>query len=1177
MKQYLFALVLLFLLHPNCTQAQGKANLLTRRLCFIENKGQVTDQFGNARNDIQFKLSAGKGLNVFVGNGEMHYQWYKEASSKSSKIDEPGHDQKNTSSFLSEKSVEVLMQRMDVKLLGANHNAEIIREEKQIYQEHYYTYPLGDYGAIANSYKKITYKNIYPHIDWILYVGSRFDHKANSREIADQVSNEGTVDMGGFEYDFVVHEGGDVRDIQLKYGGADKLGLDEEGDITANTKMGAVTEHAPYSYDEGGKTVRSEFVLKNRILSFHTEHYKGTLTIDPAILAWSTYFGGSGTEHWSSSACDTFGNVYLAGSTTSTSNIATTGAYQTSYAGNYDAYIAKFSSGGALRWATYFGGAGDDDGDGITCDRAGNVFLAGVTTSSSNIASSSAYQTVHYGAAGQADAYIAKFDSGGNKQWSTYYGSGSEQMYEQGIVACDSFGNVYICGSTDSPNHIATSGAYQTIKGANSSSTATDIFLAKFSGSGSILWATYFGGYYAELDAEIACDGANVFLGGQTASDSNIATIGAYQDTLGLGGFLAKFGNAGSVIWATYYTFVPSALACDLSGNVYFGGSFNTMYCGNSNYNFITPGCYQSTCVRSALAKFSPLGIPIWATFFGGNNTLLEGISCDHSENVYLTGYTSDNSGIATIGSYQTSCDSCSISYNLSDAFLVKFTPSGQRWWGTYFGGTGIETNFYGVCSDNSGNVYITGQTNSTSHIATAGAYQSTLGGGWDNYLAKFGIDTSVMISNSFTDTLFCAGDTFSVPSVVSSNFQSSNTFTVQLSDSSGSFASVVNIGMANTNTAGSISCTIPFNTIAGIHYRIRIVSSSPMDTSEYDGFSIHIKAIPYHSLSSNSPLCTGDSLHLNDTASSVSSFTWNGPNSFNSTSANNTIVSVTLNDSGEYYVTDTFQNGCHITDSIFVSLHVKPAKPFASSNGPICAGDSLQFAVSNLQSGLTYSWTGPNSFTSAVQNAVRTNVTVSDSGKYIVKAILNGCISKPDTIDVNIDPLVTPTVSISSLPAIIPAGHTDTFTANATNCPSPTYQWFRNNVLIPGATSNPYIDTLGAGQHMSVVVHCGACASPDSAGSNSLTTTGIPPNPLKGEFAVWPNPVGSVLHVETTEDAHVNITSIEGKVLIRDCFVPSRSGGTSGIKIDELARGVYFLEVVYEDGSRDVRKVIKE
>src|SRR5690606_4870195 len=139
--------------------------------------------------DIDFRI-AGAGINVFIGKGSLHYQWAKPIGTKV-----VGQDSLQ----------EIATYPMDVQLLGANPNAILVKEPPTAYYERYYPPQFGAEGGIAQSYARITYKNIYPHIDWTLYVKNN------------QV-----------EYDFVVHPGGKVSDIQLQYAGASALAINDD-------------------------------------------------------------------------------------------------------------------------------------------------------------------------------------------------------------------------------------------------------------------------------------------------------------------------------------------------------------------------------------------------------------------------------------------------------------------------------------------------------------------------------------------------------------------------------------------------------------------------------------------------------------------------------------------------------------------------------------------------------------------------------------------------------------------------------------------------------------------------------------------------------------------------------------------------------------------------------------
>ena len=161
-----------------------------------------------------------------------------------------------------------------------------------------------------------------------------------------------------------------------------------------------------------------------------------------------------------SCATDASGNIYLSGYTNSTSGIATTGAHQTTYGGNYDAFLVKFNSSGVRQWGTYYGGTNDDNGYSCATDASGNIYLSGYTRSTSGIATTGAHQTT-YG--GRFDAFLVKFNSSGVRQWGTYYGGTSDDNGYS--CATDASGNIYLSGHTRSTSGIATTGAHQTTYG----------------------------------------------------------------------------------------------------------------------------------------------------------------------------------------------------------------------------------------------------------------------------------------------------------------------------------------------------------------------------------------------------------------------------------------------------------------------------------------------------------------------------------------------------------------------------------------------------------------------------------------------------------------------------------------------------------------------------------------
>jgi hypothetical protein len=693
-----------------------------KQLSFISNVGQVLDQYNRPRNDIQFSLAACNGLNIFVGNNSIHYQFSK--TEKNNKTDNT-HD-----SIVS--ATNVTMYRLDVELVGANKHAQLIKEQPRDYCENYILPGSGASGIAAHAFDRIVYKDVYPAIDWVLYTTG-----------------------GKLKHEFIVHKGGNVRDIRLKYSGATKLKIDNEGGIIAETPQGIISEKAPYTFEKGGRQVASSFKLEGNMLSYETGYYEDELVIDPS-LGWSSYYGGSGTggDEGHAILVDGAGNIYLAGYTNSPFTIATIGAHQSGFAGNGDGFLVKFNSSGTRLWSTYYGGINFDIINSLAIDVVGNIYATGRTSSINNIASPGAHQTV---IGGGNDAFLVKFNSAGVRQWGTYYGGiGNEDAFS---VAVDGSGNVFMAGDVGSTTGMTTAGAHQETCGGG-----TDALLVKFNSSGVRQWATYYGGGSSEDGNAVAVDSAgNVYLAGFTQSSTGISTPGSFRDTYVWpgDGYLVKFNSAGVRQWGTYYgglsvgpfTDQVHAIAVDGAANVYLAGQTSCMV------GFASPGAHQTTSGGDGddgfLAKFTTTGAHEWSTYYGGEDyDKCYSVAVDGSGNVYLEGYTQSTTGISTPGSPQP------VSGGSFDAFLAKFSSSGVRQWATYLGGTGVERGS-SVTTDNLGRVYTAGLTTSASGVATPGAYQTIYGGSNDAFFTMYNdvapITGTLRLCAGTTTTLSCA------------------------------------------------------------------------------------------------------------------------------------------------------------------------------------------------------------------------------------------------------------------------------------------------------------------------------------------------------------------------------------------------------------------------------------
>lgn len=952
---------------------------------FIENKGQVIDEFKHARNDIQYAVSL-QGINAFIGTGAIHYQWSRKNETGDNLFD---------------------IYRLDVELEGANPNAEVVTSDIQPGYRNYYL-PQCPNGVTAATCKKITYKNIYPHIDWVLYLASSPGEK------------------GGLKYDFVVHPGGNPQDIRIHYDGTSSLQI-QNGELIASTPFGTITENAPYAYDADTKeTIDANFTINGNTVGFSNNIYPGgTLVIDPQLM-FSSYFGGELEDLSYAITADDGGYISIAGQTISVSNIATISpVHQSTIAAYYDAYIARFYNIGTIQWATYFGGDDDETFLALSCDKSGNIYAGGVTRSTVGIATPGSHQPMYAGGLTPStwgDGMLAKFNEYGRRIWSTYYGGNQWDEIRSLKVHNDT--TIYIAGFTTSPGNISTTGAFQEIITDPVLNGIKDAMLVRFDSAGNRKWGTYFGNNGNDEAFSVATDYVgNIYITGQTTSIAGITTTGSHQPTFGGGdvdAFIAKFNPSGNtVLWASYYggneADHASAIAYDPLGYIYIGGGTKSIG------NIATPGSHQSAISTVGVydgfaAKFNLSGSREWGTYYGGaNSDFIYSISVTYVSQLYIFGATNSDAGIATPNSYHPARNGAK-----GDMFFARLSLSGLRQMGSYYGGTdndglGSSPNYIGHSLFCHGNlIYFTGSTFSEEGIADSAtnydchqSYHASAGsatGSWkDGFFAVFEDDAPIPIEilGPFTDTVLCPGDTFMLRYDLSPPpFLFGNEFQAWLSDASGDFSSGSRkIGIRQSVQAGTITCIIPQDIEPGSKYRVHIRSTITPYTSFDNGVNIRIKASPGPvSASTNAPVCEGDSLYFyaTDTVSGVS-FKWTGPAGYISSTKDSIIASPLKHQEGIYTVT-AILDGCTISDTESVMIMNAPKLQSIGSNSPLCEGYALVLTTYDTATGVSYSWVGPNGYISTSKSPQINSPKVASTGIYTVVATIGNCTRQAST-----------------------------------------------------------------------------------------------------------------------------------------------------------------------------------
>jgi cysteine synthase len=253
------------------------------------------------------------------------------------------------------------------------------------------------------------------------------------------------------------------------------------------------------------------------------------LATDGSALVWSTYLGGTDHDWGYAIAVDGVGAAYVAGATFSLDFPFTTGAYDTHYHGDADAFVTKVAPDGAtLAYSTCMGGPGEDRASGVAVRANGVACVTGRTRSTTFPTTPDAFDVSHNGG---ADVFVAGLvPSGGALQFSTFVG-GSGDDIPLG-VALDSAGAGYVAGYTNGTDYPTTLGAHD-----DSANGSWDVFVTKVDPGGSLVeYSTYLGGQQEDHATAIAVDAAGAaFVTGYTNSSDFPVSPGAH-DTSASGG-----------------------------------------------------------------------------------------------------------------------------------------------------------------------------------------------------------------------------------------------------------------------------------------------------------------------------------------------------------------------------------------------------------------------------------------------------------------------------------------------------------------------------------------------------------------------------------------------------------------------------------------------------------------
>lgn len=946
---------------------------------------------------------------------------------------------------------------------------EVSRIDKNLPGKEYYNYFIGNdrskWVSGAYGYNEAVLHDFYPGIDLKV-----FDDAAH------------------FKYELWCQPGSDVKKIALAYKGAEKVHIDEKGNLIISTPLGDIQEQAPVAYQllNGKLTeVKCRFVLEENVVRFELGHYSksAVLIIDPTLV-FATYcgsvtdnFGMSATYGYDGTAYSAgtiYGNAYPtpdpnAYDVTSNFTVVNVAGSVTT-----DAFLSKYSPDGTtMIWTTFLGGGDNTQGTetvhSLICDKLNNVYMYGVT-SSTDFPIVNGYQTSHGGGTPLSinfngsnfgntgtDIYVAKFSSNGqNLLGSTYMGGSlndgvnykvtsgnynSVAAYDslttnygdqfRGEIMIDSVGNCIVASCSRSQNFPVLN-AFQP---ANAGQQDGVIFKLTSNLSG-LLWSSYFGGSGNDACYSVKIDSSyNIVFAGGTGSPNLPGTAGAVYPSYQGGkadGFVGKLTADGQTLIRSSY----------MGMNLYDQAFFveidrldNVFLLGQSvggNFPIINATGYPNS--SQFVVKLSPDLTAIQnSTIFGNGNPSINispsAFLVDICGNMYISGWGANILQATPLSGMPVTPNAFQATApNGFDFYLAVLDRDFDGLlYGSYIGGNQSQEHVDGGTSrfDKNGVVY-----------------QSVCGGCGANsdFPTSPGAWSSSNLSNNCNNLIF----KFDFDLIPEAQFSTSDLlgcadYEVTFQNTSPPSDSYL-WDFGNGDTTSVVYNPVVIYTQPGTYHVTLTVTDSVCLLTDTAEITIVVTPQLQLQVSSDTILCTPQPLTFTaNSYGSATTFIWSDDPLFSdtlNTSISDSTLTITPGGTTTYYV-QVSNPGCTMTDS--VTVFFVDGALVISGDQQLCIGETSTLTASISIPGVTfnYSWEPQAILTPTGQDNVVTAQPVQDTWVVVTAAGSNGCFDQ-DSILLEVGNLGAP-VTATAFPEVVLPGETSTLTALP---PGFSYSW---------------------------------------------------------------------------------------------------------------------------------------
>ncbi|MBI2271082.1 MAG: PKD domain-containing protein [Bacteroidetes bacterium] len=238
--------------------------------------------------------------------------------------------------------------------------------------------------------------------------------------------------------------------------------------------------------------------------------------------------------------------------------------------------------------------------------------------------------------------------------------------------------------------------------------------------------------------------------------------------------------------------------------------------------------------------------------------------------------------------------------------------------------------------------------------------------------------------------------------------------------------------------------------------------------------------------------ICQGQQTTLSASGPAGTTYNWSPSTGLSCITCQNPVATPTVTTT---YVIIADNGGCRGAGTVTITVNPLPAAPIASSNNSVCTGSTINLFADTI-AGATYSWSGPNGFSSSLQNPVIINATTANTATYSVIATVGGCPGPSGTTSVTVNP--TPTASGTQNNVSCFGGSNGSATVSPTGgTPAYIYLWSDGqtastaNNLQTGSYSVTVTDTKGCTTTASFSITEPAAALTSTASQSNVSCFG--------------------------------------------------------------------------------------